>query len=215
MYHSLFNPSATFIYGDGDHARELAHICTSYASTQSRPDVAYLISKNQSILPYVDPEVYNIYHVIGVGVPSIRRQIHRTVGDDVRWALVAAHSSTSAEGVECDTGNVFMYNCTIALGVQLGKHVLINYNASVGHDATVGDYSVISPNSSIGGRCVLGEAVYIGAGANIREKTTIGDDAFIGMGAIVTKDVPPNAIVIGANEHYTREEWEARKNGSS
>jgi acetyltransferase-like isoleucine patch superfamily enzyme len=37
----------------------------------------------------------------------------------------------------------------------------------------------------------------IGSGATILSRVTIGENAIIGAGSVVTKDVPPNAIVAG------------------
>lgn len=44
---------------------------------------------------------------------------------------------------------------------------------------------------------VVGADVWIGAGAGITDGVVIGDQAIVGMGAIVTRDVPPYAIVGG------------------
>lgn len=46
-------------------------------------------------------------------------------------------------------------------------------------------------------RCVLGHDVWIGHGAIVLPGITIGNGAAIGAGTIVTKDVPPFAIVVG------------------
>ena len=45
--------------------------------------------------------------------------------------------------------------------------------------------------------CKIGNDVWIAAGAQILHKVKIGDGAVIGGGAVVTKDVPPYAIVVG------------------
>ncbi len=45
--------------------------------------------------------------------------------------------------------------------------------------------------------CRIGNDVWIAAGAQILHKVAIGDGAVIGGGAVVTKDVPPYAIVAG------------------
>lgn len=45
--------------------------------------------------------------------------------------------------------------------------------------------------------CQVGNDVWIAAGAQILHKAKIGDGAVIGAGAIVTKDVPPYAVVAG------------------
>lgn len=44
----------------------------------------------------------------------------------------------------------------------------------------------------------IGSNVWIGAGAVILSGITIGDNAIIGAGSVVTRDVPANAVVIGA-----------------
>ncbi len=45
--------------------------------------------------------------------------------------------------------------------------------------------------------CLIGNDVWIGSNAIILEGITIGDGAIVGAGAVVTKDVPPYAIVVG------------------
>lgn len=43
----------------------------------------------------------------------------------------------------------------------------------------------------------IGNDVWIGFGATVLSGVTVGDGAVIGNGSIVTKDVPPYAIVAG------------------
>lgn len=45
---------------------------------------------------------------------------------------------------------------------------------------------------------VIGRDVWIGAGAGVTDGVTVGDHAVVGMGSIVTRDVPPYAIVAGS-----------------
>lgn len=45
---------------------------------------------------------------------------------------------------------------------------------------------------------IIGNDVWIGHAASIKQGIKVGDGAVIAMGAIVTKDVPPYAIVAGA-----------------
>lgn len=46
-------------------------------------------------------------------------------------------------------------------------------------------------------KCVIGNDVWIAAGASILRGVTVGDGAVIGASTVVTKDVPPYAIVVG------------------
>ena len=47
---------------------------------------------------------------------------------------------------------------------------------------------------------IIGNDVWIGARSIILDNVTIGDGAVIGSGSIITKDVPPYAVVVGANK---------------
>ncbi len=81
---------------------------------------------------------------------------------------------------------------------------------------TIGDDTIIGPGAKIisfnhGMRAglpyreqpptekgiAIGKNVWIGAGAIVLDGITIGDNAIVGAGAVVTRDVEPNAIVVG------------------
>lgn len=53
-------------------------------------------------------------------------------------------------------------------------------------------------------RCRVGNDVWVAAGAQILHKVMVGDGAVIGGGAVVTKDVPPYAIVAGVPARIIR-----------
>lgn len=44
---------------------------------------------------------------------------------------------------------------------------------------------------------VIGDDVWIGGGAIVLAGITVGDRAVVGAGAVVTKDVPPDVVVVG------------------
>lgn len=50
----------------------------------------------------------------------------------------------------------------------------------------------------------IGNDVWIGYGATILSGVRIGDGAIVGANAVVTKDVPPYAIVAGNPAHVIR-----------
>lgn len=82
--------------------------------------------------------------------------------------------------------------------IAAGQRVIIN-----GHKS---DY-VTTWNSELDYRkdlpikrsTTIGNDVWIGAGCILLNNITIGDGAIIGAGSIITKDVPPYAVVVGAN----------------
>jgi acetyltransferase-like isoleucine patch superfamily enzyme len=50
----------------------------------------------------------------------------------------------------------------------------------------------------------VGNNVWIGYGACILRGVTVGDNAVIGTNAVVTRDVPPNAVVAGVPARVLR-----------
>lgn len=53
-------------------------------------------------------------------------------------------------------------------------------------------------------RCKIGNDVWVGHGAIILPSRSVGDGAVVGAGAVVTKDVPPYAVVAGNPAHFVK-----------
>lgn len=95
----------------------------------------------------------------------------------------------------------FGSNCMIQCDIEFGNYVLVASNVSfVGKDDHL-FCKVGTPiwNSGRGDsyKTSIGNDVWIGHGAIIMGGVKIGDGAIVAAGAIVTKDVPPCAIVGG------------------
>ncbi|HVO77795.1 MAG TPA: acyltransferase [Methanomassiliicoccales archaeon] len=75
---------------------------------------------------------------------------------------------------------------TIADEVFIGPHAVFTNDL---HPRATGDWSVVPTN--------VGKGASVGAGAVIVCGITIGEGAMIGAGSVVTKDVPPNTLVVG------------------
>ena len=99
-------------------------------------------------------------------------------------------------------------------GIFLGERVVINQNVlldgrgtlEIGNDTDIATNTTIwtmdhDPNSesheSRRRKVHIGHHVWIASGATILPGITIGDGAVIAANAVVTKDVPPKAIVAG------------------
>ena len=120
-----------------------------------------------------------------------------------------SHLMERAEiGKNCNIGqNVFIAN-----NVVLGKNVKVQNNVSLysgvicEDDVFLGPSMVFTnvknPRSAISrkdnfSQTVIKKGVSIGANATIVSGVTIGSFAFVGAGAVITKDVPPFALMIG------------------
>lgn len=96
-------------------------------------------------------------------------------------------------------------------GAKLSNTVIISHGsgAVIGSDAIIGNNVVIRQNVTIGrnGKSkkeiedrvhpIIYENVDVGAGAAIIGPITVGPHAVIGANAVITKDVPPYAVVAG------------------
>jgi acetyltransferase-like isoleucine patch superfamily enzyme len=122
------------------------------------------------------------------------------------WAF--AHILPGATvGADCNIcDNVFIENqvkvgdrVTVKCGVQLWDGVTLEDDVFVGPNATFTNDPF--PRSrqvpSKYPTTLVKKGASIGANATILPGITIGERAMVGAGAVVTRDVPPNAIVIG------------------
>ncbi|WP_433435264.1 WxcM-like domain-containing protein [Nonomuraea sp. CA-141351] len=130
-----------------------------------------------------------------------------TVGSGTRvWAF--AHVLPGARiGRECNIcDGVFVENdvvlgdrVTVKCGVQLWDGITIEDDVFIGPNATFTNdrfpRSKVYPDSF--DRTVVRAGASIGANSTILPGVEIGTGAMVGAGAVVTRSVPPNAIVVG------------------
>ena len=136
------------------------------------------------------------------------------IGDDCEVMSSVVRDSTLEAGVDVGPFSHIRGGSHIESGAHVGTSAEIK-NSRLGRDTKMGHFSYM-------GDATLGANVNIGAGAitcnfdgSAKHETTIGRDAFIGSdtmlvapinigagastgaGAVVTKDVPPGALVVG------------------
>jgi UDP-2-acetamido-3-amino-2,3-dideoxy-glucuronate N-acetyltransferase len=129
------------------------------------------------------------------------------IGKDTRvWAF--AHVLPGAAiGSECNLcDNVFIENDVI-----IGDRVTLKCGVQVWDGITIEDDVIIGPNATFTNdlfprskvypetfsRTIIRRGASLGANCTILPGITIGTNAMIGAGAVVTRSVPPNAIVVG------------------
>jgi len=105
-----------------------------------------------------------------------------------RGAAIGEHCKISSHSFVCD-------GVTIEDGVFIGHGVMFTndlYPRAVNADGslqTEADWTLV--------RTRVCRRASIGSNATILAGVTIGEGALVGAGAVVTKDVPPHAIVVG------------------
>jgi len=111
-------------------------------------------------------------------------------------------------GLNCNIGQ----NVVISPDVILGNNVKVQNNVSLYTGVTCGDdvflgpscvfTNVTNPRSAVNRKGLyakthVGQGATIGANATIVCGHDIGEYAFIGAGSVVTKNIPPYALIVG------------------
>lgn len=143
------------------------------------------------------------------------------IGDGTRIWHFSHISGDAVIGSECSLGqNVF-----VAPGVRIGNGVKIQNNVSIYEGVILEDYvfcgpsmvftNVRTPRSAFPrnsrsdyATTLVRHGASIGANATIVCGVEIGEWAFIAAGAVVTKDVPPHALMAGVPAR--RKGWACR-----
>ena len=109
--------------------------------------------------------------------------------------------------------------------VHIGTGVFVNYGCqfadvasiTIGDDCQIGPYvQLLTPLHPLDAQrrrdkwetarpIVIGRNVWLGGGAIVSGGITIGDDAVIGAGSVVTRDVPPGVLAVGAPARVVRD----------
>jgi serine O-acetyltransferase len=103
--------------------------------------------------------------------------------------------------IEIVTGICIPAKCEIGEGLYIGhyggiilpRHGRIGHNCSFAQNSTIG----VAGTGEHRGAPTIGNRVFVGAHSVVVGKITIGEDAMICAGSIVTRSVPPRAVVMG------------------
>ena len=120
--------------------------------------------------------------------------------------------SVVAEGAHLATDVVVGAFCYVARGAVVGEGTRIQSHTSVWDGVVLGKDVFVGPGAQFTNvrhpratfvraprwdRTHVDDGATLGANATLVAPVRIGSYAFVGAGAIVTRDVPPHAIVVG------------------
>ncbi len=119
------------------------------------------------------------------------------IGDETKIGAFVEIQKNATIGKRCKISS----HTFICEGVVIEDNVFIGHGVMFINDsfprATTAEGSLQTEADWKVERTVIKKGASIGSGATILSNTSIGENAIVGAGSVVTKDVPPNAIVAG------------------
>ena len=191
--------------GTGGFAREVAPL----ALIQGEDGVAFVAPEADEAAVDGVPVIAqaDLPDDMALAIPIADAALRRRIDADLRaqgrrFASIVAPTCVFRGPSEIGEGAILCDHVVITANVVIGRHFHANLFSYVAHDCVIGDFVTLAPRASVNGNVVIEDDVYVGTGAILKQGTPdrplrIGKGAVIGMGAVVTKDVPPGAVVVG------------------
>lgn len=112
-----------------------------------------------------------------------------------------ADEPAAGNGVTIGARTVLREYTTVHSGyrtrTEIGADCFLMNKVYVAHDGLIGDRVTMASSATLGGHVRVGTGANLGMGATVHQFRVVGSGAMVGMGTIVTKDVPPFAMVHG------------------
>ena len=119
------------------------------------------------------------------------------IGDETKIGAFVEIQKNAYVGRRCKISS----HTFICEGVTIEDHVFIGHNVAFVNDsfprATTSTGELQTGDDWMVEKTLVKEGASIGSGATILSNVTIGERAIVGAGSVVTRDVPPDVIVVG------------------
>jgi len=132
------------------------------------------------------------------------------IGDNTKVGAFVEIQKNAVIGKNCKISS----HTFICEGVHIGDNVFVGHNVTFINDryprATATDGSLQTEEDWAVVETTVGNGASIGSGTTVLCGVNIGTKAMVGAGSLVTKDVPPGAIVAGNPAKLLRNTVETR-----
>lgn len=119
------------------------------------------------------------------------------IGDETKIGAFVEIQKNATVGKRCKISS----HTFLCEGVTIEDNVFVGHNVAFINDsyprATTEDGNLQSEADWHVEKTIVKKGASIGSGCTILSRVTIGENALVGAGSVVTKDVPPNTIVVG------------------
>jgi len=119
------------------------------------------------------------------------------IGDETKIGAFVEIQKNATVGKRCKISS----HTFVCEGVTIEDNVFVGHNVAFINDsfprATADGGQLQTEADWKVEKTVVKQGASIGSGSTILSNVTIGENALVGAGSVVTKDVPPNSIVVG------------------
>ena len=120
-----------------------------------------------------------------------------SIGDESKIGAFVEIQKNAVIGRRCKISS----HTFVCEGVTIEDNVFVGHNVAFINDtfprATTGSGQLQTESDWKVEKTLVKQGASIGSGCTILANVTIGENAVVGAGSVVTKDVPPNAVVFG------------------
>jgi acetyltransferase EpsM len=142
---------------------------------------------------------------VAMGNPKSREKVvNKLTPKGVCFGNIVASSAETFPSAKLGFGCMLHPQSILNSKSILGDHVLINNRVVVEHDSELEDFVTVCPGALVGGRVRIEEGAFIGTGAILLPRLKIGAGSIVAAGAIVTRDVPPQTLMMGSPARSVR-----------
>lgn len=158
-------------------------------------------------------------------MPNPKTGLGVVVGKNVQFGkdVVIWNYVVIGEDVKVDEGTCVGSFCDIGASVVVGRKCNLQSHVTISNGCKIGNNVFIGPNSSLLNDkypvkkpltpVVIKDNAIVGGGATVLPGVVVGESSVVAAGSVVTKDVPPQTVVMGvpAEPVMSLQEYEAKR----